>query len=83
MLPVPQVLANRQVPPDPHDLVQHLTSDGSLGQYPTCDVPPDDEQEVVVRQMPGVLPTVQALLIAAWAVPARAMARRTNLENIF
>jgi hypothetical protein len=62
-----QVLENRQIPPDPQAFVQHWTSVGSLGQNPGMDVPPEDEQELVVRQTPGVLPAVQGSSTAACA----------------
>jgi len=70
----PHVLVKRHVPPSPHFLVQHLTLLGSLGQKPVWIVPPDAEQALVGRQIPGVLPTLHAPLIAAWAV-VRATAR--------
>jgi len=65
VFPVVQELVKRQVPPLPHVLVQHLTSEGSLGQYPLWVVPPADVQELELKQTPGVLPAVQASLIAA------------------
>jgi len=74
------VLENRQIPPDPQAFVQHWTSAGSLGQNPAWDVPPEDEQELVERQTPGVLPAVQGSFTAACAnVTTR---RRTAARNI-
>lgn len=60
VLPVVHEEVKRHVPPVPHVLVQHRTSSGSLGQNPVCEVPPPEEQLVVVMQTPGTPLAVQA-----------------------
>jgi len=50
-----------------------------LGQNPAWDVPPDEEQELVVKQTPGVLPAVQAPFMAPYAKVA---VRRRKIARI-
>jgi hypothetical protein len=52
---------------------------GSLGQNPGWDVPPDEEQELVDRQTPGVLPAVQGPFRAPCA---KVTVRRTRMARI-
>jgi len=78
------VLENWQVAPDPQVFVQHWTSVGSFGQIFGWDVPPEDTQEFVGIQMPGVPSTVQGPFNAANAkVVARSKtAARIILEGL-
>lgn len=81
MFPLAHWLVNLQFPPEPQAvLVQHLTSAGSLGQYPLWEIPPPEEQVEVEIQVPGVPPTEQGPLRAAWERPTvrRRLERMVN-----
>ena len=69
-------MVKRQVPPDPHDLVQHWTSAGSLGQNPGREVPPPLEHVPVAMQTPGRPLAVHGPFKAAYAVRDRDMVAR-------
>jgi hypothetical protein len=43
----------RQFPFGQTGLVQHFTSEGSEGQAPEMEVPPEEEQSEVLTQTPG------------------------------
>ena len=81
-MPVVQVLENLQTPPDPQVFVQHWTFVGSFGQNPGWDVPPEDEQELVVMQIPGALPAVQGPFNAASATVVPSARRKTAVRII-
>lgn len=62
-----------QVPPEPHALVQHLMSSGSLGQSGAEDEePPLPLQDAVETQIPGVPLAEQGPLTAARVVVVKA-----------
>ena len=76
--PLPHVSLYLHIPtcPGPHFVVQHFTSEGSLGQNPEREVPSVTAQVEVVTQMPGMPPASQGSWMAACAARGRMRERR-------